>query len=588
MTGVLQQVRPNIRRPAGAVFICALVAALVYLPTLRYELVWDDKDIIVQNPSSPFQAFAHSFWYGGGAGVLGRDPYYRPLSNFSFGVDELLAGHRAWYFHLVNVLLHAVVVVLVGVVVWQLFGSAWPVLLAGMVYAVHPFSADSVAYVSGRTDLLAGAGLLFALLGLLRLRKRHDWPAIVMVWAGFAVGVLAKETGVMLALVAGVWVTAPGLRRVRRRDWIMLVGVLGLLAAYLTARYLVLGGVVGMSLGGNVGALLMLSLGNFGRLLLASMLPWVQGVFVWTGAGAGPRTWFALAGGLYLALPIVLPPMRRSREASLAWLWGWAMLLPFAGLTGFGPVGRLLYVPGIGFLLLALYAGRWAIRGKWGRAWAVVITLGYCVLLALVVLPRRMTIWKDGYTLFQRMTTEAPEYPAAHFNYAFELRRRGDTDGAIAEYRKAIGLDPGMALAYSNLGALLQSRGELTEAESLYRKTIELRPGYALAWNNLAIIHYRRGDNAGAVRAFRRAIGLKPDDAGAIYNLGRVYQQAGNADSAALMFERAYRLEPNNPQIRASFEQIQAPSPWAGSGRSSGAIPGPERGLRLSPGSRSR
>ncbi len=559
MTGAPHQVRLNLRRPAFAVVLCALVAAFVYLPTLRYQLVWDDQDIIVQNQSSPFKAFAHSFWYGGGAGVLGKDPYYRPLSNFSLGVDELIAGHRAWYFHLVNVLLHVAVVALVGVVVWQLFGSFWPVLVAGMVCAVHPFAADSVAYVSGRTDLLAGVGLLIALLGLLRLQKRHDWPAIAMIWVGFAVGVLSKETGVMFAVVAGVWIATPGLKRVRRTDWIALVGVLLSLAAYLAARYAVLGSVVGMSVGVNFGAWLLLSLSNFGRLLLVSILPWVQGVFVWTEAGAGPLACFAVASVLYLALPLALRRMHGSREAGLAWLWGAVMLLPFAGLAGFGPVGRLWYVPGIGFVLLVLYAGREKIRGNRGvRSGALVVALGYCALFALVLLPQRMRVWKDGYTLFRRMTTEAPKYPAAHFNYAFELRRRGDLDGAATEYRKAIALDPGMALAYSNLGALLQSRGELAEAESLYLKTIELRPSYALAWNNLAIIHYRRGDGAGAVRAFRRAIELKPDDAGAIYNLGRVYQQAGIADSAALMFERAYRLEPDNPQIRASFEQTQA------------------------------
>ncbi len=558
MTGAPRQGRLNLRRPAFAVVLCALVAVFVYLPTLRYQLVWDDQDIIVQNQSSPFQAFAHSFWHGGGAGVMGKDPYYRPLSNFSLGVDELIAGHRAWYFHLVNVLLHAAVVALVGVVVWQLFGSHWTLLVAGMVCAVHPFAADSVTYVSGRTDLLAAIGLLIALLGLLRLRRRHDWPAIVMIWAGFAVGVLAKETGVMFALVAGVWLSAPGLKRLRRRDWLALVGVLVSLAVYLAARTVVLGSVVGMSVGVNVGAWLMLSLSNFGRLLLVSALPWVQGVFVWPAAGAGPLTWFAVAGVLYLALPLALRRMRGSREAGLAWLWGAVMLLPFAGLAGFGPIGRLLYVPGIGFVLLALYAGREVIRGRRkGRQGAAILAFGYCALLAFVALPRRMTVWKDGYTLFRRMTTEAPEYPAAHFNYAFELRRRGDTGGAITEYRKAIALDPGMALAYSNLGALLQSSGDLAEAESLYLKTIELRPRYALAWNNLAIVRYKRGESEEAIRAFRLAIELKPNDAGAIYNLGRVYQQAGLADSAALIFERAYRLEPDNLQIRASYQQAQ-------------------------------
>jgi len=562
VAGTARQVRLDPSRPALAVVLCALVAALVCIPTLRYQLVWDDVDIIIQNRSSPFQAFAHSFWYGGGAGVLGDDPYYRPLVNFSLGVDELIAGHRAWYFHLVNVLLHAVVVALAGVVVWQLFSSFWVVLVAGMVCAVHPFAADSVAYVSGRTDLLAAAGLLVALLGLLRLQKRHDWRSVAMVWAGFAVGVLSKETGVMFAAVAGVWLAAPGFSRVHRRDWVALVGLLVMLVAYLAARYAVLGSVVGMSVGGNVVAWPLLSLNSFGRLLVVSALPWGQGVFVWNEAGTVRPTWFAVAGALYLALPLILRRTRGSREAGLAWLWGVAMLLPFAGLAGFGPVGRLLYVPGIGFVLLVLYAGRNRTRGyRGGRSGAVIVALAYCALLALVALPQRMRVWKDGYTLFRQMTRDAPKYPAAHFNYAFELRRRGDIDGAVAEYRKAIGLDPGMALAYSNLGALLQSRGELVEAESLYLKTIELRPNYALAWNNLAIVRYKRGDGARSVQAFRRAIELKPDDAGAVYNLGRLYQQAGIADSAASMFERAYRIEPDNPQIRASYQQTHGQHP---------------------------
>ncbi len=550
------------KRPAFAVALCALLAVLVYLPTLRYQLVWDDQNIIVRNQSSPFGVFAHSFWHGGGAGLLGKDPYYRPLANFSLGLDELVAGHRAWYFHFVNLLLHAAAVALAGVVVWRVFGSVWLSLVAGVVGAVHPFAADSVAYVSGRTDLLAAIGLLIALLGLLRVGERHDWPAIAMLWVGFAVGMLSKETAVMFVPLAVVWVAAAGQKRLRRRHWVVLSGLILLTVAYLAVRQIVLGDAVGMSVGRNVGAWLMLSFNNFARLLAVSVWPWGQRVFAWNQAGLTRPTWFVVAGVAYLAAPLALRRARDSRAAWLAWLWGLVMLLPFAGLAGFGPVGRLLYVPGIGLLLLGLHIGREMTCGHRGiGAGAVAVTLGYCVLLALIVLPQRMRVWRDAYTLFRRMTTESPTYPAAHFNYAFELRRLGDIDGAMVAYRKAIALDPGMALAYSNLGALLQSRGQLVEAESLYLKTIELRPDYSLAWNNLGIVRYRRGDSDGAAQALRRAIELKPSDAGAVYNLGRLYQQSGAADSAAQMFERAFELEPGNPLIRASYEQTHGGQP---------------------------
>ncbi len=367
----------------------------------------------------------------------------------------------------------------------------------------------------------------------------------------------------MFPIAAATCVLARSSRQLGSRELAALAGVLVVLGAYLAARYAVLGSLIGASADLNIWAWLLTSLNDFGRLLLIALLPWVQRVFVWAGDGPGRFTWYAIVGGLFLlGLPLAIRRCRWSHVAASGWLWSAIMLLPFAGLAGFGPVGRLLYIPGIGLLILALHAVRTVTRAVHGiRSVALVAALGYWVLLALLVLPGRMMVWKDGYMLFRQMTEQAPQYPAAHFNYAFQLRQRGDVDAAIAEYRKAIALDPNMALAYSNLAALLQSKGELAEAESLYLRTIDLLPGYSLAWNNLAIVRYKRGDGPGAIRAFWRAIELRPNDGGALYNLGRVYQQAGMRDSAALLFERAYRLEPGNAQVRASYEQTRGRLP---------------------------
>ena len=60
-----------------------------------------------------------------------------------------------------------------------------------------------------------------------------------------------------------------------------------------------------------------------------------------------------------------------------------------------------------------------------------------------------------------------------------------ELDEAIAEFRKAIELDPNYALAHYRLGAALATKGLLDEAIAEFRKAIELDPNNAMAKVNL-------------------------------------------------------------------------------------------------------
>jgi tetratricopeptide (TPR) repeat protein len=544
------------------VILCGLVAAALYLPTLKYQLVWDDVDLIVQNRSSPFAAFGHDFWHGRASEFLGKDPYYRPLANLSFGIDEVIAGHRAWYFHLVNLLLHAVFVMLAAVVLWRAFGRAGPTVVCGLLLAVHPMFADSVAYVSGRTDVLCGIGLLAALLGLMRLRQRPDMRSVLLMWAGYAVALFSKETGALFILAAFVFAFAVRRRgRVERPIWVGLAGLVVLLAGYLLLRVIVLGSVLGMRGPGNPVAQLFLALNGLGLALVRFVVPFSSSVFSWDAGLMSRPTFWLIPAVAFLVLPFLVKALRRSWLAEFGWLWAWLFLLPVVALSGFGPSGRLLYIPGIGVVLvLGLLIQEWTKTKSQIQRASFAVGLVWCAVLLPFTLSR-MTVWHDGFTLFSRMTREAPGYAAGHFNMAFELRQRSQLDAAVTEYRTTIALDSTAALAYSNLGAVLQSQGKLDEAEKLYRKTIELQPEYPLAWNNLAIVLYKRGDGSGAISALRKAIQLKPDDAGAVYNLGRIYQQANMPDSARACFKRAYQLSPADSRIRASYDQTHGVKP---------------------------
>jgi Flp pilus assembly protein TadD len=69
--------------------------------------------------------------------------------------------------------------------------------------------------------------------------------------------------------------------------------------------------------------------------------------------------------------------------------------------------------------------------------------------------------------------------------------------------------------------------GRIGEAVAGYRRALELDPKLAIAWNGLAMTLERAGDLDGAIEAARRLIELEPDEALGHTSLSRFYQQKG-------------------------------------------------------------
>ncbi|MGQ9708830.1 MAG: hypothetical protein ACUVUR_08185, partial [bacterium] len=227
-----------------------LAAIIIYLPTLTYQFVWDDINLIVYNRSGPLNAFSQSFW-SGSSEHLGSDPYYRPLVNFSLRLDRLIAGRTPLFFHLGNVLIHSMISILLAVFIIRITGSFIGGIGAGLVFALHPLFADCVAYVSGRTDLLAGLGVLMAGLGIIGFKKNRGWLAIALSWLGYAVGIFSKESAVFFIFVIGGWFLLTGAKEGARYRYAIPAGAGVILAGYLIVRYQILGKSLGMRFDGE-------------------------------------------------------------------------------------------------------------------------------------------------------------------------------------------------------------------------------------------------------------------------------------------------------------------------------------------------
>jgi tetratricopeptide (TPR) repeat protein len=96
-----------------------------------------------------------------------------------------------------------------------------------------------------------------------------------------------------------------------------------------------------------------------------------------------------------------------------------------------------------------------------------------------------------------------------------------DFRGALADYNKAISLNPKLAKSYNNRGNVKSELDDHQGALSDYNKAISIDPQFALAYNNRGLLkHWKLDDRSGAGRDFNKAIAIKPQFAHAYYNRG--------------------------------------------------------------------
>ena len=87
----------------------------------------------------------------------------------------------------------------------------------------------------------------------------------------------------------------------------------------------------------------------------------------------------------------------------------------------------------------------------------------------------------------------------------------GEYGKAIADYNKAIELDPNHASAYYNRGCAYGEIGAYDKAVADYNKAIELNPNDSWAYYNRGLAHSKRGEVSKAVSDLVKCIELSTD-----------------------------------------------------------------------------
>lgn len=186
----------------------ALFTALWFAQTQNNGFVWDDLRIFGE---PAMFANAASIWAWVTAPFLDSSAYFRPLALLTLAAEYVMGGGSPAPLHLVNVGIHAVNTLLVGILAASVVSLKLPpvrarpvaVLVSGLAYGFHPALIEGVSWISARFDLLA---TFFALAALVCDRLiRRTAPRALVCAAFFLCGALCKEMMLGFLLLLPFW-----------------------------------------------------------------------------------------------------------------------------------------------------------------------------------------------------------------------------------------------------------------------------------------------------------------------------------------------------------------------------------------------
>ena len=135
-----------------------------------------------------------------------------------------------------------------------------------------------------------------------------------------------------------------------------------------------------------------------------------------------------------------------------------------------------------------------------------------------------------------------------------EFFKAGDTDNAIAEYKRALELNPNNAEAHLKLGFLMYNAKKMyEEGMAHYIQALKANPNDPRIHHDLgmALLHQRQFDRAiehisAALRGMPNGLDKQYNPVGMHFNLALAFSYAGRSAEAITHFSEVLRLDPKN------------------------------------------
>lgn len=541
-------------------WVIPVMAILVYLPSFNADFTLDDVLIVEENTYVRSLDKLPDIWtshYWAGKVDATDKGLYRPLTLTSYNLQYAISGQNAAAFHIINVLLHALVCFVLMRFVKLVFKDLTLAFLAGLIFAVHPIHSEAVAGIVGRAEILCA---LFVLLAMI---SYHHWAGsgnikwLVCLLASSFAAITSKELGFLLPAVLVLqetytYFTTKKYSFPSRGKWTALLSVIVLAVVMWAFRSTITESAAShemwaeVSAGDRMATALRTTMEYIGMHVFPISLSadyWVSEVPI---ANFGDlMVWLSILVILGLTgLSFYL----RKKWPVFSWgiLFFFMMLLPvsnFLFAAGFLKAERILYIPSIGLIIviasLLLRLGQMK-QGK-------IPALGIAALLVVFFSVKtwsRGQAWKNNFTLAEATLRTSPDSPRFNNIMGLELKARKQKEEALVFFEKAVQSNPQHVPALVNLGLAYRNAGRYEEAAAILERALDLNPNTLATYVNLMSVYRSLNDNQKNLQVAKKALKRYPQSAPIVWNAANAYQLMGDMQQADELRARARSIDP--------------------------------------------
>lgn len=521
--------KAGFRIPFPLIWLSVAVLVL-YLPSTNFDFTELDDSIFIKEQQAYNQNLSNLVTsFKRGVFNVTEDVYYRPLLLDSFILNYQVSGTSIKGFHVVNILLHLISVLLLFVLLRKLQFREVHAFLLTLLFAVHPVLSQAVAWIPGRNDTLLAVFTFSFFICAVDYSKNGKVTSLLLQMLLLLAAFFTKETAVFAAPAA--FLLLVGLLNKHWLDRKNIVLYATWIAAFLLWLFVRSQATLKneqMQFTQVFAALpsrLPVLIQYLGKIILPvnlSVFPimkdtaYTYGVIAVALLAAGiyfpkEKNWRVIAGGILIYVLFLIP----------------ALLVP--NTLNDQDFEHRLYLPIIGILILL--SQTILLKNHWKDRTVFFGGIAVCLVLAVINFSHQKK-FSNALAFWTEAVRTSPHSAYANMMLGARLDKT-DLPKSQSLIKTAYALNPDEKYLNYYMGKMMLDKDSIDAAEKFFQKEIR-KSDYYECYFHLARIAFIRNDFNQAITDLTAYLSRSPGDPQANNNLLLLYLQTNQLDKARI------------------------------------------------------